>query len=248
MKFLNIFLIAIMLGNTALASAGELLFYKKTSNFEIFCIPADQATAEEILTQNEAFFTQLSQDFKHTPSAPFIINIYPNLPSLHAALGWLVAPNWVIARTKEGTDTRICPNTPNSPYHPRERLMQSYKMGLTTLFLYSKFSTATELPRWLMQGIALYKAGWFTAQQCKQELDQDTEKLPDLEQLETVGTAGFAKLNGFHVSFSLVDFLVTQWGWESALMLLDDYKNFENIVNMTKQEFKLLWIEYLTKK
>ncbi|MBY0353224.1 hypothetical protein K2W90_02560 [Candidatus Babeliales bacterium] len=235
----------LMLSTCLHLSAQPPTLYKKTDHFEILCAPQDQTIAEEILVQNEAFFARLSQDFNHTPSTPFIVTIHPTLVSLHEALGWPDAPNWVIARTKEGTDTRVCPNAPDTTF-TRERLMHSYKMGLTTLFLYSKFSTATELPRWLQQGIALYKANWFTAQQCNKELGKDMAKLPDIEQLETNGAIDFACKNGFKVSFSLVDFLVTRWGWDSALTLLGNYNNFEKIVKLGKQEFKTEWIKYIS--
>lgn len=220
-------------------------FYKQSDRFVINCQPIDQTVGDEILAQSETDYDTLSNLFEYNPTKQFIINIYPDLQSLHKAINFPDAPDWVMGKTENNTQWRVTPRNPG-PVHTAESAKTGAKAGLIASFIYEKYPNKI-IPRWLHQGIALYKAPLFSHKHML-KLAENPADLPGLEQLDALDkkdTDGFNKLNGFYVSPSMVEFIDKRWGWKTILALLEDYSAFEKILGISKTAFHTLWIQSL---
>ncbi len=224
----------------------ELSFYKETDHFKVFCTPDDYSIANDMIKENEAFFVQLSHDFGHQySSAKIPLNIYPDLKSVHQAINWPDAPDWLTGNHNNRTVNTVSPNNPG-PEHTYHSVMKAQKSAVAIAFIDDKYNNQKHIPRWLLQGTALYKTNSFSNNQTRLLL-QEISSLPTLGQLERIeeDDKAFRLLKGFTVSFSMVQFIDQRWGWDSVLNLLEDYSRFEKIFNISKEEFRDQWLEFL---
>jgi RNA polymerase sigma-70 factor (ECF subfamily) len=230
-----------------IAQQEELRLYKETEQFKLFCTPVDDTVANEMLQTEEMFFNKLTKEFDHIYSKQVLIYIYPDLKTFHEAINWPDAPDWVIGNTTKDERMTVSPRNPG-PAHTYDSVMRSNINGLVMLYINDKYKNHDAIPRWLCQGVSLYKAHFYSSENIAHKLTQNTLALPTLEQLESVdknNTLAFDKLNGFKASFSMVQFIDQKWGWRSILALLEDYSKFEEIVGLTKDEFRDQWISFL---
>lgn len=175
-------------------------------------------------------------DFKYSPTKKITFEIYPNLESFHHAINWPTAPDWLIGQTSIDTIQRVSPHNPG-PYHTYESVMT---------FITSMYNHHDSIPRWLHQGVALYKAEFFSKNVSEKfALHISSPTLQQLEAIAKDDTTAFDELDGFRVSYSLVQFIDHGWGWESILDVLEDYSQFEEILNINKELFIQLWKEYI---
>ncbi|MGE0207290.1 MAG: hypothetical protein AB7R69_05585 [Candidatus Babeliales bacterium] len=246
MKFLKYALCIVNIAYAAQEHAA-LSLYKETDHFKIYCTDVDCAVADNILDEAEVFFEQLTSDFNHKfEGSKILFNIYPDLVSFHKAIAWDAAPDWVVAFHDKNSTTMCSPLNPG-PHHSYASLMKSSKNGLVQFFIHDTFKGQT-IPRWLYQGVTLYKTNYYSDQSIN-ELFYEDGSLPLFEQLENVeDTLAFDKLNGFSASFWMVRFLNERWGWNTILGLLENYSNFEAILGITKKEFGEHWIEFIKNK
>lgn len=237
------------LSYTAISHAEDALpLYKETNRYIVYCMSSDQKNADIMIEKGEAFIEELSNDFKHTYSKKMNLYIYPDLVSFHKAINSPNAPDWVIGCHGGNISKIVSPSNPG-PVHSYESILLSERSGLVTAYIYDKYSNNDSIPRWLHQGVALYKAGFYSPEKVTLDLTHDIAKLPSLEQLESIkkedNALTFSKVNGFYVSFSLVEFIIQKWGWESVLNLLENYSNFEKVFGLSKKEFQEQWLEFL---
>lgn len=224
-----------------------LPFYKETEHFKLFCIPQDREVSDVMLKNSEIFFGELSKAFHHNYSTQIIIKIYPDLSSFHNAINQPDAPDWVIGQTENNVDLRVSPNNPG-PRHDYESAMRASKVGIATAFIQDKYPNK-EMPRWLHQGLALYKAQYPSVRQLERLINNIDQLPATFASFEYINdNVGFEKFNGFSVSYSLVEFLDAQWGWDVVCALLEDYAGFEKILKIDKETFYQQWIQFLKSK
>jgi RNA polymerase sigma-70 factor, ECF subfamily len=238
-------LLIVLLASSLMAPILEALpLFKETEHFMLFCMPPDHSVAETMLNEAENFYMHLAKDFKGEFSTKIIMNIYPDLLTFHQAIGWPTAPDWVIGDDHHNIINNVSPNNPG-PVHTYQSVMKSNKVGLVTVFVSDKFPT-NFIPRWLHQGVALYKAQ-FLSDGVNKRLRQNISALPTFEELESIeeDDIRFEQIKGFAISYSVVQFIEQKWGWDSILALLADYAKFEEILKVSKQELWSQWIRYL---
>jgi len=246
---MNMIMLSVLAVGYLVAQPEELMLYKETDHFKIFCTPIDNIASDEMLTQEELFFNQLVSEFNHTCSKQVQLHIYPDLISFHQAINWPDAPDWVIGH---GTHKRktVSPRNPG-PFHSFNKVMRANKSALTMLFIQDKYKNKKNIPYWFEQGVGLFKADFYANEKLSDLLPSDISLLPSLEQLEAVekyNTKAFDKLNGFRVSFSIIQFIDQKWGWNTILELLENYSQFEEVVGCSKLEFKEQWLSFLIEK
>lgn len=223
-----------------------LELYKETPQFRLYCAPLCRADAQDMLFCLEQYMHKISADFNHIYSETINVYIYPDLACLHRSIGWPDAPDWVIGSYDHHSMHTVCLCNPG-PVHTRETVMVSRHVGLITLFIRDLYPHHAVIPRWLHQGVGLYKAGYFSKESII-KLKDHLPNLPTLEQLEKIDKsdgAAFNALNGFLVSYALVGFIDQRWGWSVIRQLLQDYDKFEQILGMNKQQFRQQWLHFV---
>ena len=248
--FILIFLIWMLTGSFCKSSFCHTLpLYQTTKHFKVFCFDINHIDADEIIKQQEQFFSQLEQDFNYKSDIKINVYVCPNLTFLHNIINDSFAPDWVIGFSDKNNHMVVAPSNPG-PVHSKKSVLQSCKVGLAELFITDKYNNHMNIPRWLHQGIALYKANFFSLEKLKISFQGYTD-FPTIEQLDSVEKADnqlFYQINGFKVSTLLVHFIDIQWGWTILLNLLDNYDNFDSIVGLSKEQFRNQWIKFLNQK
>lgn len=229
-------------------STTGLPLYKETNHFKLYCTSNDQVFTDDLENKLESFCDTLSHEFNHSLSTKISFYIYPDLSSFHKAIDCPTDGDWIASYMDVDVIKIASPTNPESRY-PHSSVIKMAEGGLVAAFIYNKYSHHDSIPRWLHQGIAHYKVNHFsqnTIDSLKKEMDLPT--LEELESIDKTADIAFNQINGFIISQALVQFICENWGWELILNLLEDYSRFEEILNVSKEEFRLQWIEFIKAK
>ena len=237
---------------SCVASVGlPLPHIQESAHIQLFCTDVDIVEASLILQQSEALYAQLSADFQSSPSTKMQLRVYPRIEDFHKEIGSPLAPDWCVGNVTHSEDYKssfyqvVSPRNPG-PAHTRASIMRCLAVGVTELFMSAIFQK--RLPRWLYQGVALYKAKYEGSAEELSSMANNATTLPGIVQLESIDDKAFASMHGFRCSYSLVDFICTKWGWETVRALLQDYASFEHIVQLSKDEFSTQWRTFFANK
>jgi RNA polymerase sigma-70 factor, ECF subfamily len=243
---MRLMLIGLLTSSLMVHTLGALPLFKETEHFILFCTPTDQAVAEKIVNNAEMIYGQLAVDFKSECTSKINLEVYPDLESLHQALKWPDAPDWIACNYNIDIIRMVSPNNPG-PAQTYDNVMRSNQSGVVATFIYNIYPHHSLIPRWLHQGVALYKMNRYSDKHLK-KLKENISSLTTFEYLEAIDKEDditFLQANGFLVSYAMVQFIEQKWGWDSILALLADYTKFEEILKISKQEFWSQWIKYL---
>nr|WP_260986834.1 RNA polymerase sigma factor [Paenibacillus terrae] len=95
---------------------------------------------------------RISTKYNHHPSQKIVIEIYPDLPTFHRAVGEADAPNWFMG-TYEGHILKIVSPLNPGPEHTYQSILKS-TVHLFTMWLINEINPTA--PKWIRQGIGGY--------------------------------------------------------------------------------------------
>lgn len=230
----------------------QIPFYKQNSHFLLFCVEQDHNVGDLLLDAAEKHFEKLSKDFNCSYDTQIKMMIYPNITAFHEAIGYSSAPDWLVACSEPENHMmlNVSPNSPGS-VHNFESIFRVSRVNVTKLFIYENFQN---FPRWLSQGVAFLEANYFIRPVVKEwllDVTKKNSKIPSLKELESIkhsDSIAFSDIDGFRISYSLVEFINEKWGWNKILELLSDYSSFEKILGLSKETFRTEWINFAKNK
>ena len=166
--------------------------------------------------------------------------LYPDLQSLHIAMGMPGAPSWVVgAATSPVTVQMLSPNiaaftADSSPDRPLRAMVHEY----THCIVWNMNPTLVQGPRWLWEAIAIYEAGEFVD---PRSLDcMASGNPPAFYQLES-----FSDIRIHSIGFTIIEYAVTNWGMEGVVELLMNGGNTEAALGVSLQEFETGWYVFV---
>ncbi|MFZ4192738.1 hypothetical protein ACOZB4_01805 [Paenibacillus sp. NPDC058898] len=143
------------------------------------------------------------------PSQKVVIEIYPDLPTFHQAVGEADAPNWFMG-TYEGHILNIVSPLNPGPEHTYQSILKS-TVHLFTMWLINEINPTA--PKWIRQGI-----GGYEAKQMSQDFINDSTEetirnlaIPSFDELNN-DTWDFETMKGFQFSYMFVEFVFEQYG------------------------------------
>ena len=213
--------------------ATEFHYSIASPHFELAYTEKDHAVSGELLEAAEVVYPQLCKDFQHTFSKKIHITLYPTIASHHQATGLHDAPEWVVARTKNGVIDIVSPLNPG-PHHSKQTTKNILLLNIAKAFIHDKFAGAS-LPLWLVFGAASVKVGY--------PFSKLPQVLPSWEELETSDYKKFGFVRGYQCAHSFVSFLEKKYGWETVLRLLAEYTAFEKITGLSQKELYAQWMK-----
>ncbi len=232
--------------------AENFSLYKESSHFELYCEEKDQKAGDFLLKLAERHFVKLSKDFNENYKNKIKIMVYPDITAFHNAINKPSSPEWLVG----GSDVEkqsiniVSPNNPGS-VHNYDSIMRVSKVSLAHLFIHNKYNNKG-YPRWLNQGASFLVSNYFIRPIVKEwflEVQSKNITIPSIEQLDNIDDElAFVKIDGYRISYSLVEFLNEKWGWDIVLKLFDDYGSFEKILDVNKEQFKTQWIQFVKNK
>ena len=188
---------------------------------------------------------RISSKFNHQPSRKIIIEIYPDLPTFHQAVGEANAPNWFMGTFEENKLKIVSPLNPG-PEHTYQSILKS-TVHLFTMWLISDINPLA--PKWLCQGI-----GGNEAKQMTQEFIKNTTSdaihnldIPSFQELNN-DTWDFETMKGFQFSYLIVEFIVDEYGLDALNKFIRNPNDFNGIFQRSELELHEQWVEYVRNK
>lgn len=196
---------------------------------------------DELKSNVERIFTT----FQHRPSQKVIIEIYPDLPTFHQAIGEPDAPNWFMG-TYEGNKIQIVSPLNPGPEHTYQSVIR-HTLSLFTMWLLKDINPLA--PKWLTHGIGGHEAKQMSQeyiQYCTTEAIRN-DKVPSFEAL-TDDSWDFEKIGGYAFSHLIVEFLLQTYSYDAINRFIRNANDFEGAFQISESELHVRWVQYLKSK
>ena len=125
--------------------------------------------------------------------------------------------------------------------HSKDSIMKCGRLCLGWFFTHQKYKDF--YPYWLAIGLSYNEVKIYSKELIYHHLLNKNNEiiLSSLSQLEEIKELDRSDLIACYV---LTEFLVENWGLDKALAVLDDYDSFENIIGISKEEFRIKCAKY----
>lgn len=187
---------------------------------------------------------RISLKYNYHPSRKVTIEVYPDMPSFHQAVGEADAPNWFMG-TYEGSILKIVSPLNPGPEHTYQSILKG-TVHLFTMWLISEINP--KAPKWIRQGIGGYEAKLMTQDYIEGTTEEAIHNLeiPTFEQLDN-DTWDFETMKGFQFSFLFVEFVVQQYGIDQLNKLIRNPQDFNGIFQCSEKELHQKMVEFISK-
>lgn len=197
---------------------------------------------EDLFNELKGNVERLTEKYKHQPSQKIIIEIYPDLPAFHKAMGEDDAPDWFMG-TFEGRRLKIVSPLNPGPHHSYQSILTS-TVHLYTMWLVQDINSET--PTWLRQGIGGYEAKGMSEQYILNSVNQHLQNGPvpafqDFNQ----ESWDFGSRGGFQFTYTIVEFILEKYGLDALNKLIRKPNGFQEIFQRSEQEFHGEWVKHL---
>lgn len=222
----------------------ELNLVKETAHFIVYYTEVDEIAIHKIADVLENNYTRIINIFNEQLSEKLCIEIHSNLKQLHGALGLSDAPNWI--RGGLGVDRIVIASPLNPPPGSNFDNVVNTAVHEFIHIIINKINGNT--PRWLNEGIACFEAkdndeGWIR-QTVKEGLSNNT--VPTFNDLDTgEDFETFFQYDGYQYSYTIVEAIISLFGYEKLNQLIQSPKNFIEIFEMTQIEVQNKWMNYI---
>lgn len=109
-----------------------------------------------------------------------------------------------------------------------------------------KINAAT--PRWLNEGIASFEAKDNNENWIRKTVKSglDTAELPSFDDLATGNDfETFFKRGGYQYSYTIVEFIISKFGYEKLIEFIKEPTEFEGVFGVTKEQLQDQWVNYI---
>jgi len=200
---------------------------------------------EDLFKELQGSVEQITSKYKHTPTQKIILEIYPDLPTFHQAVGEKDAPNWFMG-TFSGNIIKIVSPLDPGPEHTYQSILRS-TVHLFSMWLIQDINAAA--PKWMRQGVGGYEAGFMTRDYIEDSIRElvEQDKFPLWEELNN-DSWDFATMQGFQFSYKIIEFIISEYGQDHLNQLIRNLEGFQTIFNCTQLELHEQWAQYLKRQ
>jgi|GEM_PF-4699791 len=221
------------------------ILLRSNNRFEVWGLISEDAAADtviQVLTNN---YGRVSDSLNTTFSHKIIVDIYPDLASYHAAIGWPNAPDWVVGNaTGDDKIDMVSPYNPG-PAHTFASIINVVTHEMVHNFV-AYMTPGFNVPIWINEGAATFLANQIaTTYAVCTYVTQNNHQIPTLNDLNS-GSVTFGNLGGYTFSYTIVEFIVTQQGGAGALSsLITSGMNYSLVGFTSEQSFETAWNHFL---
>lgn len=201
-----------------------------------------QKVQHDLFTELSNHIERISTKYNHHPSRKVVIEIYPDLPTFHQAVGEVDAPNWFMG-TYEGHILKIVSPLNPGPEHTYESILKS-TVHLFTMWLIHEINPAA--PKWIGQGIGGYEIKQMTQDFIRDSAEEAIRNLaiPSFDELNN-DTWDFETIKGFQFSYMFVEFVVKQYGMDALNKVIRNPHDFNGIFQCSELELHKKMVDYI---
>jgi RNA polymerase sigma-70 factor, ECF subfamily len=231
-------------GDITIMSIQEMISIESKSE------PADkndslQKVYQDLFKELKDNVEKISLKFNHHLSKKITIEIYPDLPTLHQAVGETNAPDWFMGTFEEDIIKIVSPLNPG-PEHTYQTIIKS-TLHLFTMWLISDINPLS--PQWLCQGIGGYEIKQMTQDYIENTTSEAILKLeiPSFQELNN-DTWHFETINGFQFSYLFVKFIVDEYGLDILNKFIRNPNDFHGIFQLAELDLHKQWVGHIRNK
>jgi RNA polymerase sigma-70 factor (ECF subfamily) len=229
--------------STSPTSPGGLDLTRETAHFLIRYGASDASCIDAVASHLEANQQRICSDLRYTLGFQVVVEIYPDITSLHRAMGAPSAPDWVLGLTDLSGDIKIISPLNPGPSHTFQWILLCMDHEFTHAVVLRGLG-ATSVPTWLYEGTASYEARLFdSASWAAFEPYVKAGRIPTFSALETGSSYG--DNGGYFWSYTLVDFAVRTYGRDTLRTWLDNHGAFDSTFGVSEEAFRAGWVAYL---
>ena len=212
----------------------------KGNNVIVYYNSSDKAGATKVFEVLETGAEGIRKKLDFENSDPIEVYVYKNQESLwirkYGLVTLLGAPEWYIGDNKGDKVLIVSPDA-DTRVHNSDSILST---ALHELVHAINYQINPELSYWLDNGLATYLAGqvpYFS-------LDYFYD-IPTLKDLKSENQIRFGEIGGYQYSYTYIEFLDNNYGWDKVLELLRGKKTYEEIFSKSEQDIYEEWVEYL---
>lgn len=219
----------------------------ESTHFKFYSKAADTSALKKLSNTLERNYSRITENMNTRFESKIDVFIYPDVVSFHTAINAPDAPDWVVGAASKNELKMVSPLNPGSE-HTYESLMEAIVHEFAhTVVLNFRDQGLVGLPKWLNEGYAYYEAGQLTKAQYTMVYDLiHNQKIPSWSELETADDYQFGDLNGYPISATIIEFLVSTYGMEKLKQSIMAPEKMGKIYKVSKEDLERLWVQYIT--
>lgn len=208
---------------------------KETEHFLLYSCKTEASYVEALSAALESFFEVCCDKLGYPASGRIMVRIYPSLKELHEAIGFPNAPDHLIAAGRiDGIHMASPAHMGAASIISPERVVQHELVHVMTGNRYGP------RPAWLTEGVASFMAGDISDVKGQIAHRVRTDTIPSLVDLNTSYESFMASL-GYPFSYTVIDYIVSTYGFDKLIALLEQPDDFSGVFGMDRDGFQDKW-------
>lgn len=231
---------------------------KETEHFEIRCTFKDEKIVDELSEKLEDAYKIITKDLNIVLDKKITVRIYPSM--FHYKRGvrncnW--SDTWIFFSSAQFKDIRMMsPQYKKIDEFTHNDYIRSSIHSLVHAIMLKNDNSFNNMPMWLTEGIAVYetdKALNDYSEHVKNIVNNND--IPDFKLLSiphdksvlrTINSTPFAKRHGHEFSYTIIDFIVKEHGYNKLNELKDYNDDYYKVLGYeSKDDFVENWNEFL---
>lgn len=203
----------------------------RSDNFRFIYSQKDEAFVKNFSKKIELLNSKLLDEFRSEPLTVTTFKLYPNLESYHNGVLTPGAPEWQKGRVWTENEIKLV-----SPTYLETELKEPISDDLLIheyvhIIHWNKFGDPRNIPKWLWEGVALYK-GCCVWDDINQLEYLQKEKFPSLKRINSNSEYQY------QLGYYLIEFIDTKWGWDKVIQLMENNGDIKATLALSVKAFE----------
>jgi len=216
-----------------------LEYRKESEHFILYCSINDNESKKflnELPVSFEKNSIRIANDLKFPAKDKITVYIWPTLGEFHIAMGQPDAPGWFTGTIGNNKIYTVSPVGLNGLSIENVILHEYTHVVILTI-------NTGVVPRWLSEGLASYEGKEMDIYAINEKSGVGIPTLLDLSDW----AKDFVGMNGYQFSYSVVDFIVKEYGYEKLSQFIRKPSEYQRIFDIDSKGFEAKWNEFLKK-
>lgn len=229
------------LDGLAVNSEEQMTQELSTDNFRFVYSKKDELFVKNFSSKIDSLNSTLLGEFRSDSLPVTTYKLYPDLESYHNGVLTPGAPDWQKGRVWTENEIKLV-----SPTYLETELNEPISDDLLIheyihIIHWNKFGDPRNIPKWLWEGVALYKGccAWNNIDQLEY---LKKEKFPSLKKINW--NAEFQ----YQLGYYLIEFVDIKWGWVKVVELMANNGNIQESLGLSIKTFEKEFYDYIKKE
>lgn len=251
---------------TVLLIGGIFLWYSlskmdvrsETEHFKFYSVFKDKKVIGDLADALESNYNDITNNLMINLDEKINVKVYKNMEEYKrgaAVSTW--TDTWVSFSTGQLGDIRmLSPQDKEFEWYNMDFARNSIVHQFVHVLMLENYKDMNDMPMWLTEGIATYESQKNNVEY-KNKVKEYIQRNEDFDfkvlsvshkkkELKSVYYDNFPKIGGYYYSYSIIDFIVTEYGYDKLKEICEDYTNYLNILEMTDEnQFIEKWTDFL---